>query len=675
MTQQAVSFATQGMELPPRYEYLLELEQSGGARCHLAIDPGNGPDTGVASGDRGPSTRRLVSVHLVPRAVAEDDELRSQFAARAAAFLALRHPNLVSTFEAVSEGRRCHWVSEFVPGEPLSRLLKKTKRGRRALSTRQILAILCDVVRALEHAHGAVDAAGLPRPVVHRNLRPTSVLVTYEGMVKVSGELCHGAPEVRAVAGSSLEVSSLAGSEGPFDGLPARLAYLAPECCSGDAGDVRCDVYSVGAILWEALAGRPRSAGLSPQQALALRLGGGEPALEDVCPDVLPALAAVTRRALSTDPGDRHQSMSALREELEQIAQLRVLVNETSPLFGFMCNHFFEEYTALQALLEEHSMLHLLFGSRAMSQTGSRALPPTRERALSQTGAHPISQTGARARSQTPFAGPAGLAGPAGPSSLVAAAPETGRYLSVRESGLRRVPEANMAPPTTPPVTPRPALSRLILDLPLAKLQLPEVGLPLARAFGRTRASVIVLGVAGALIALGVSWAGSGRRTTGAFESAEPATVVSSIGQQLPESGHAEPSAAASAARFPSPLGSVMSIERASAASSARTPGDVSSIATIEPTSAGSTPAAHRVPERGIWKRLRSERGNSSARATRRNSPIELAGGRATSAFVTRDGATWSDLDGESTDGTGVDLRMLKERPPRAIDKQNPYSP
>jgi serine/threonine protein kinase len=590
VAEQAVSLGTLSMALPPRYDYLLEIEQGGGAGCHLAIDPGSEPagtdrpaqkrDPGAAAGARAASTGRLVAVHWAPRAVAEDDEQRAHFAARAAAFMPLRHPNLISIFEAVADRRLCHWVSEFVPGEPLSRLLEKTKRGRRALSTRQIVAIVCDIARALEHAHGAVDAAGRPRPVVHRNLCPASVLVTYAGVVKVNGELCAGLPKVTA---------------GPFDDIPARLAYLAPECCSGGSGDTRCDVYALGAILWEALAGRPRNRGLTPQQAVALRLRGGEPTLEDVCPSVLPALAAVTGRALSTAPGDRHQSVGALREELEKIGQLDALKHEPSPLFGFMCNHFFEEYAALQALLEQRSLLHTLFEWSAMSQTGS--------------GVH-----------------------------------EAGLHPSLRESGLRRVAVTGVAPPTA-------AISRESHNLPTAKLQRLELALPPARVFGRTRISVAVLVVAGAFTALGSSLSGDGTSPTVPSDRPEPATIVPSVRPQLSESVHAKPTSAARLRRALDP------------------------VVTIESAEATAAVPARPVPEVVTWKRLRPVRDGAASRAKRRESPIEPAVGTPTRTVAVRQVATPSKLDAERIDGTGVDLRMLKERPPRAIDTENPYSP
>lgn len=699
MAQQAVSFATLSMALAPRYEHLLELEQGDDARCHLAIDHGDAAraagaealgvealgvealgEAGPAStarpvqarhgsgsaGEGAPHARRLVTVHRAPREVAEDDERRARFAARAAAFLPLRHPNLIHVFEAVSERRGCHWVSEFVAGEPLSRLLRRTKRGRRALSTRQILSILCDAAHALEYAHGAVDAAGLPRPVVHGSLCPGSVLVTYEGMVKVSSDLCGGLP---------------VGSAGALEALAGRLAYLAPECCAGASGDPRCDVYALGAILWEALAGRPRNVDLTPEQTLALRTSGGEPALEDVCPDVLPALAAVTGRALSTDPGDRHQSVAALREELEAIAQLDVLKNETGPLFGFMCNHFYEEYSALQALLEQHSMLHAAFSNGLALTTGSRPRPAAGGRApSSKTGPYTIPPSAAHAASRGAAQGPA--RGHTGPFDLARGAGESGRYQSLRESGLRRRPATSVEPAATsvvppaasvePPAAPAAAISRdriswsslARLTLPV-EIQLPRLGIPSLGTFGRVEVAVVVFVTSGALTALGLSWVGHVTRS--ARSKGTPAAAVAATATPEPSAAaRAQAAAGPGAARSPIPLGRVLTVEPASSPGAARSPLDAA--LTVEPVTAAS--AAGIEPERRGGSRLRSHRGSGPSRASRR----EVEPGTEARELALSDLASTADRGEESAGGTGLDLRMLKERPPRAIDTQNPYS-
>jgi hypothetical protein len=429
-------------------------------------------------------------------------------------------------------------------------------------------------------------------------LSPASVLVTYDGRVKVSGDLGCSSREVTA---------------GPLDGLAARLAYLAPECCSGGRGDMRCDVYALGAILWEALAGRPRSHGLTPERAVMPRLRGEEADLESVCPDVLPALAAVTRRALSTDPADRHPSVGALREDLETIARLDVFRNETTQLLGFMCNHFCEEYAALQALLEERSMLHALFEKRPTLHTGSHALLQTDARTWSQA---PLDERAERL-------------------SRPSIAPEPGGHLSLLESGLRRVPELGVQPSTTGPL----GISLVIPNLPLA--QTPRMAPPRARAFGQAETAVVVIGVFGALAALG--WSGSGTRAAGPFDVAAPATVV------VPGASSLDP----------------LPADPASAPSVAQSPRAAAEARAVNP--------ARPPPERVSGKRLRPVRSNSKSRATRTDSRLEAATG--TSARATRRAATSSELDAESSERAGADLRLLKERPQRAIDKQDPYSP
>jgi hypothetical protein len=404
-------------------------------------------------------------------------------------------------------------------------------------------------------------------------------------VVKVSAELGRCSPEIGA---------------GLPDGFPAHLACCAPECCGGGRGDTRCDVYALGAILWEALAGRPRCLGLTPQQAVALRLRGQEPALESVCPDVLPALAAVSRRALATDPRDRHPSMGALREELERTARLAAFEHEATPLFGFMCNHFYQEYAALSALLEKHSMQDALFGERPLLQTGAR-VPPR---------------------------------GAAGPSLL--------------ESGLRRVPVPSIQLATTAAL----GLARVTPDLLPAQREPPSVPPPLAPGFGSNETAVIVFAVVGALAALGFSGTGDGLLDAGRLEQVEPAAVVPNASPPpSAESARREPAAATSAPRSPSPGGSVVTVEPAVAADS-----------------------AHAVPARGSRKRLRSVPGNPAPRAARGDGASDAAGS-VTRTPATRSTATRSGLDEVSTGAAGDDLRTLKERPPRAIDKQDPYSP
>jgi eukaryotic-like serine/threonine-protein kinase len=347
---------------PPRYEPLFELEQSGCARSHLAIDHGE-PAAAASPGAPEPlAGDHLVVVHVVPPTVTRDPAFIPRFTAGATALLGMSHPNLVRTLDFVANEQRCQWTSEFIQGHTLTSLLGKKRGAERALTLRQHLTILCEVLRGLEHAHRLVDAEGAPRPIVHHHLSPSSVLVSYEGEVKVTDAVLCTVP---AVTG------------GRFDGEAERLAYQAPECCKGGTGDPRSDIFAVGALLWEAVCGRPRPVGASLDEARQMCERAAEPEFGGAGTGVSPTLIAITRRALAKDPGERYQSAREFLLALE--AQMPAAANrDRGSLFAFMCNHFHEEHEVLQRLLESRANA-LLAAARAEAEScvqhGASALP------------------------------------------------------------------------------------------------------------------------------------------------------------------------------------------------------------------------------------------------------------------------------------------------------------
>jgi eukaryotic-like serine/threonine-protein kinase len=313
-----------------RYSILFEVGWSGLARSHLAIDRGSGHGA------------NLVVMHVAPPQVVSDDERRARFALRAAALLRLRHPNVVRALSHVADGGNAHWVSEAVQGQPLSVLMRVRPR---TLSPLQLARVLCDVLRGLECLHGAVDAEG--RPIVHGSLSPASVLVSYDGRVKLDVSAAPGFPT---------------DCRGALAAHALRSAYQAPECLQGLAPDHRSDLYAVGAMLWEGVTGRSLSSPLRPSEpALALELAEPSewlalgPELANASPGVLPALSALCRRVLAPNPAARHQSARELLNEIEALDLAEAFRGEQSSLFGFMCNHFYEEHAALQELLAERA--------------------------------------------------------------------------------------------------------------------------------------------------------------------------------------------------------------------------------------------------------------------------------------------------------------------------------
>jgi serine/threonine-protein kinase len=405
------------------------------------------------------------------------------------------------------------------------------------------------------------------------------VLASYDGLVKVSDGVSRGYREV---------------TMGPLEELAQRFAYQAPECFRGGPIDRRSDLYAVGAILWEGVVGQPRAVGVSLQDSINMRLQGSEPDIASACPGVLPALAASVRRALATDPSDRHQSARELREELEVLTVSDAFRAEGGSLFGFMCNHFCEEHAALQKLLDERAK-------------GVLHTPPAPGEALG-TG----SEGEARGRDISLVVGEVVRATSSPPSESIESSSMRRRlrrgvvFLSIAGAAALGVIVA--WPPRTEP---RPAA-------PLAPITPP------APSTGGTVQSVAELRPA---LELGApAWEG-----VRVEEEHPPVRGVpdegSPAGQRLEEAPAPAPEGRAGVRRAGprrqlAPKSSALAVGRQPVAM---------------PPSAAATPAA---------------------------SP--LAGADAETFFA---------LAESIEDGTGVDLRTIKKRPPRAIDKQDPYSP
>ena len=139
--------------------------------------------------------------------------------------------------------------------------------------------------------------------MVHRDVSPQNVFVTYDGQVKV---VDFG---IAKAVGAATNTQS-----GTFKG---KLSYVAPEQAAGTLLDARADVFSVGVMMWEAIAGRRFAQGDTQSALLCRRLSGTEPRIRDVVPDADPELADVCDRAMAYDPAARYATAQELRDALE----------------------------------------------------------------------------------------------------------------------------------------------------------------------------------------------------------------------------------------------------------------------------------------------------------------------------------------------------------------------
>src|SRR4051812_30370625 len=155
----------------------------------------------------------------------------------------LNPPNIVQTFDAGEIDDRLYMAMEFVNGETLSRFGRGVARHLKGFPVELAVAIIRDLANALEYAHTLTTLEGEPLRVVHRDVSPSNVLLSFDGGVKL---LDFGIARIATRL------------ENTKDGLiKGKYSYMAPEQAKGESVDHRADIYACGILLWQLLTGKP----------------------------------------------------------------------------------------------------------------------------------------------------------------------------------------------------------------------------------------------------------------------------------------------------------------------------------------------------------------------------------------------------------------------------------
>jgi serine/threonine protein kinase len=237
----------------------------------------------------------------------------------------LEHPNIVRTCEAGEHGGRYYTVMEYLPGESLDTVLNRMTAARRSLPLNVAIEIASQVYNGLHFAHELSDEAGRPLGLVHREINPSNIVLTYSGDVKI---LDFGAKP------SSGTTQASAGA------ILRKLAYVSPEQVLARGVDRRSDIFSAGAVLWECLTGKTLFARDSDAATLHAIMNDPIPAPSVLRAEVPAGLDALVLRALSRTPSDRYdtaEDMNAALDELlasQPIAAASDVAQTMRELFG-----------------------------------------------------------------------------------------------------------------------------------------------------------------------------------------------------------------------------------------------------------------------------------------------------------------------------------------------------
>ncbi len=311
-------------EFSRKYKVIAKLGEGGMARVHLAVV------RGVAG------VRKLVVLKSVRPELVADRRVCQMFLAEARLAATFNHPNIVQTFEVIISKNRPLLVMEYMDGQPVSRIMRQA-----SVPLSLPLFVVGEILNGLDYAHKFTDIDGVRLNLVHRDISPQNVLVTYDGHVKL---LDFG---IAKTIGSTDRTEA-----GEIKG---KVRYMAPEQMLGSAElDRRADLFSVGVILWEAVTRRRLWEGLSDIQVIQAVLQGAEvPAPSTIDPAVAPCLDAICRRALAHNSADRYESAWAMQADVEAAIEELDLRSDSRQVGRFVSKAFTDLRASIKSVIEK----------------------------------------------------------------------------------------------------------------------------------------------------------------------------------------------------------------------------------------------------------------------------------------------------------------------------------
>ncbi len=338
-----------------RYRLIADIGRGGMSDVYLAVTEGV---------EAAAQFQKLLVIKLLKRELGEDPDFVKMFLNEARLAARLNHPNIVQTIEIGNAGSRYFLAMEYLEGQPLHRVFRNAD-ARDNLSLAMRLHILVQALNGLHYAHERTDYDGSPLDIVHRDISPSNLFVTYDGQIKL---MDFGIAKARD--------SEAETRVGVFKG---KAAYIAPEQIKGDSVDRRADIYSSGVLLWEMIAGRRLWAGLTQAETLKRVMAGEVPKPSSIDPRVPRELERIAMKALALQKEARYATASALASELEHFAEHLAPAVIGRDIGSVVSQTFTEDRTRIRQVIEAQLARPLVGASLPeltfMVDTGRSSMP------------------------------------------------------------------------------------------------------------------------------------------------------------------------------------------------------------------------------------------------------------------------------------------------------------
>jgi eukaryotic-like serine/threonine-protein kinase len=278
------------------------------------------------------SSNQIVALKRILPSVAEDDEFIALFHDEARIASRLTHQNIASIID-VGQVNSSHYIAlEYIEGKPLRTLIDRASAARTTLPVELAVHVLAEVAQGLSYAHDRKDELGRPLGIVHRDVSPQNVMISFDGEVKlIDFGIAKAAGKItRTHAGV----------------IKGKLGYMSPEQVSGAPIDRRADVFALGICLWESLTSERLFE--APNELLAMeKIRSGQPAPpSQLNPAVSAVLDGIVLKALAKDPNQRYATASDFEKDLRAFARMLPAPGDGARLRELMSRMFPAEAAA-----------------------------------------------------------------------------------------------------------------------------------------------------------------------------------------------------------------------------------------------------------------------------------------------------------------------------------------
>jgi serine/threonine-protein kinase len=358
-----------------RYELLGEIARGGMAVLYLARELGL---QGI---------EKLVVLKRVLPELASRKDIVAMFLDEARIVSLLQHPNLPHGYGLVEQDGEYLFAMEYLHGTDVRRL-SRVAAAHGGLPLEHAISIGIGLCAGLHYAHERLASDGTPMNLVHRDVGPRNVFVTYDGGVKLLDFGIAQAEQRRSKTATGT--------------TKGTLQYMSPEQIHAERVDRRSDIFAASVMLWELTVGRALFSGSSDYSVMTAIVQRGAPPPSTIRPDYPPALEAIVMRGLQQDPADRFQTAEELQLALEQFAREHQLPTSSVGLARFMRETFRDDVDAYH-----DAQAHGTLAARALEEVS--AASREREAALDEVPADaPATRSAVPARRTRPLGSDAG---------------------------------------------------------------------------------------------------------------------------------------------------------------------------------------------------------------------------------------------------------------------------